>query len=304
MAGEDGELRAFYNVCRHRAHELLEGSGNVPGVINCPYHAWTYEKDGTLRGARNAACRPSFKKSDFGLREIRLEDFCGFIFINLDENADSLNVLAGDLAEDMRARIPYLDKLVKPEPDRFGDPAINAGWKVVIDNYVECYHCQHAHPAFVSIICMEDYEVDVFDCWSRQIGKNIRLKNDAYALDPDEGFQGAAFWYLWPNTTFNILPGDTEISAFVVRPTSPTTASFAGHTFPAEGGNPNTERRDYLAKVLAPEDQALCESVQRGLYSLGYDQGPIIADQTSLGHGEQAIHHFHRLVQHALVGEG
>ena len=110
MRGADEQLRAFYNVCRHRAHELLQGQGNVKNVITCPYHAWTYEKDGALRGAPNSSKRPGFDKAQYGLRETRLEEFLGCVFINLDDNAASLNETAGDLAEDIRKRVPFVDK--------------------------------------------------------------------------------------------------------------------------------------------------------------------------------------------------
>ncbi len=112
MMGGDGVLRAFYNVCRHRGHELLaEPHGNVSSAIVCPYHAWTFEREGGLRRARFSEDRPDFDKADFGLRPIRLELFCDCVFVNLDEGAESLARLAGDMEEDLRQRVPYLDHL-------------------------------------------------------------------------------------------------------------------------------------------------------------------------------------------------
>lgn len=302
MLGDDGEYRAFYNVCRHRAHELLpDGMGNVKNTIVCPYHAWAYEKTGALRGAPNSKKRPGFDKGQFGLKQIRLEEFLGCLFVNLDENTVPLNEQAGDLAEDIRSRVPFLDDLKAQRNVQVGDTVTQAGWKVVVDNYVECYHCGPAHPAFSSIICMDAYQVDTFGLWSRQLGEEIRLKNDAYPIDPNYGFQGSAFWYLWPNITFNILPGANELSVFTVQPLSPTTSDFTGHILSSDGKY-NEAIADYSANVLAPEDIYLCESVQRGLMSNGYDQGPIIVDNELAGIGEQAIHHFHRLVYQALNG--
>ncbi len=299
IRGEDGELRGFYNVCRHRAHELLQGQGNVASVITCPYHAWTYEKDGRLRGAPNSGARPGFDKCAFGLRQVRVEEFLGFVFVNLDDAAESLAAQAGDLADDIRARVPFIDDL-NSSGTRIADARIKAGWKVVVDNYVECYHCNHAHPAFASLICMDAYQLDTFGIWSRQLGDEIRIENDAYPVDPDDGFQGSAFWFLWPNITFNVLPGGNDLSVFSVRPVAHDMCDFDGDVFTADGVD-RAARREYGANVLGPEDTALCESVQRGLRSMGYDQGPIIIDPEHAGTSEQAIHHFHRLVQAALA---
>lgn len=302
MLGDDGEFRAFYNVCRHRAHELLpDGMGNVKNTIVCPYHAWAYEKSGALRGAPNSQARPGFDKTNYGLRQVRLEEFLGCLFVNLDDNAVPLADQAGDLADDIQARVPFLDDLKPLRDMRLGNTLIDAGWKVVVDNYVECYHCTTAHPAFSSLICMDKYQVDTFGLWSRQLGDEIRTKNDAYPVDPEYGLQNSAFWYLWPNTTFNILPGCNELSVFVIRPINALKSDFTGHILSSDG-KPDEKRWDYTADVLGPEDVDLCESVQRGLLSNGYDQGPIIVDEAHAGTGEQAIHHFHRLVYQALNG--
>ena len=117
MKGGDGVLRAFYNVCRHRGHELLgEPYGNVESAIVCPYHAWTFEREGALRGARFSSRRPDFDRTDYGLRRIRLEMFCGCVFVNLDDDAQSLAALAGDMEADLRRRVPWLDDLKMPHP--------------------------------------------------------------------------------------------------------------------------------------------------------------------------------------------
>ena len=306
IKGNDGVLRGFYNVCRHRAHELLaEPRGNVRSAIVCPYHAWTFERDGRLRGARFSEERPGFDKADFGLRPIRLEFFCDCVFVNLDDAAESLASLAGDMEADLRRRVPYLDDLAPHDHpiDILGDARQNAGWKVVVDNYVECYHCRHAHPDFASLISMDDYRVDVGRIWSRQLGPVTRPANTAYDFDPDEGYRGAMFWYLWPNTTFNILPGSNELAVYRIRPIDHEWSSFEGDLLTADGGT-NDARTAYTANVLAPEDIALCESVQRGLKSKGYDQGPIMAGEVPSGENEYAIHHFHRLVHEALNGSG
>jgi len=300
MMGKDGELRAFYNVCQHRAHELLpKGTGNVKSVIVCPYHAWTFEREGDLRGAPRSDKRPGFKKEDYSLKQVRLEMFLDCVFINLDPDAVSLTEQAGDLEKDIREKIPFYSDLKSQVDGGLNGTFIKAGWKVVVDNYVECYHCDHAHPDFADLICMDTYQHDTFGLWARQLGLDIKQDNSAYQLSGDEPFMQSAFWFLWPNTTFNILPGTEELNISSVRPLGLDETDFGGHSI-SVSGNRFKGRADYASDVLVPEDVALCESVQRGLHSKGYSQGPMIVDPDRSGRGEHAIHHFHRLVQEAL----
>ena len=302
--GDDSELRAFYNVCQHRAHELLpEGSGNVARAIVCPYHAWAFEKTGELRGAPRSENRPSFNKKDFSLKSVKLEMFLDSAFVNLDPNAIPLSEIAGDLEDDIRSRAPFVNELDTPQSrfvaDDIGLTNINAGWKVVVDNYVECYHCEHAHKDFCDIISMDTYKHDAFGLWARQLGEDIKDDNTAYKLEPNAPFKKSAFWFLWPNTTINILPGAEVLNFAIVRPTAIDKCLFEGHSI-STSGKFHKGRQDYTANVLVPEDIALCESVQRGLKSKGYDQGPLIVDPSRSGRGEHALHHFHRLVQKAM----
>lgn len=240
IMGDDYRLRAFYNVCQHRAHELLpEGFGNVARAIICPYHAWTFEKSGELRGAPRSESRPSFNKDDFSLKPVRLEMFLDCAFINLDPNATTLADIAGDLEQDVRARVPFFNRLKTPGTrflsNDLGLTSINAGWKVVVDNYVECYHCEHAHKDFCDIISMDTYKHDTFDLWARQLGEDIKDDNTAYKLNPNDPFKKSAFWFLWPNTTINILPGAEVINFSVVRPTGIDKCLFEGHSISASG---------------------------------------------------------------------
>lgn len=304
IMGDDSELRAFYNVCQHRAHELLpEGSGNVARAIVCPYHAWAFEKTGELRGAPRSENRPSFNKKDFSLKSVKLEMFLDSAFVNLDPNAIPLSEIAGDLEDDIRSRAPFVNELDTPQSrfvaDDIGLTNINAGWKVVVDNYVECYHCEHAHKDFCDIISMDTYKHDAFGLWARQLGEDIKDDNTAYKLEPNAPFKKSAFWFLWPNTTINILPGAEVLNFAIVRPTAIDKCLFEGHSI-STSEKFHKGRQDYTANVLVPEDIALCESVQRGLKSKGYDQGPLIVDPSRSGRGEHALHHFHRLVQKAM----
>lgn len=300
IRSDDGEIRGFYNVCRHRAHELLEGSGNVGSLIVCPYHAWSYGNSGALAAARFSENRPGFDKCQFALKAIRVEIFCGCVFVNLHDDAASLLSTAGDLESDIHEKVPYVSNLKPCGTDLFGETVNRAGWKVVVDNFIECYHCGPAHPDFASLIDMSAYEVDVREYWSRQTGVKIRNENSAYQVDRESGNQQSFAWFLWPNTTFNILPGLEELSVYAVRPKSIDVCSFEGHTLSPDGGF-SASRAEYTANVLVPEDISICESVQRGLKSKGYDQGPFMYADAHRGESEHALHHFHRLVAGAMA---
>ena len=299
----DGQLRGFFNVCKHRAHLLLSGAGNTKSIV-CPYHAWAYGLDGQLKAARKAERVAGFDRSEICLDPIRVEVFCGFVFVNLDPAATSLAEQAGDLAEDIERRIPRLAEFRPVETFALGDAAgMKAGWKVVVDNYVECYHCTPAHPAFADMIEMSAYRMDTFDLWSRQLGPETRPHNKAYDFAADTAFSQAAFWYLWPTTTINLFPGAGHLGIFSILPLDLETTVFVGHRYALPDAADEAEGSrafGYLNAILGPEDQALCESVQQGLKSRAYNQGRFIVDPEKSGTAEHAVHHFHRLVLDAL----
>ena len=105
LRGADNQIRVFFNVCQHRAHELLNGQGNTR-LIACPYHAWTYELDGRLRKARNSDRVAGFDASSICLTEARCELFCGFIFVNLDSDAPSMEALFPGVQAEIRSFVP------------------------------------------------------------------------------------------------------------------------------------------------------------------------------------------------------
>lgn len=300
MRGEDGDLRGFYNVCRHRAHELLEGSGRVDAIV-CPYHAWTYRSDGSLRHARNAHKVPGFDHGAFCLPQIRVESFCGFVFVNLDDGAEPLAALTEEVEETLREEVPCIDALRPVESWSFSASSmIAANWKVVVDNFLECYHCDKAHPDFCDLFEMSTYETEIGRWWSMQRGPKVRSENSAYRVAGEEPVQTGMFWFLWPTTTINMLPGGENLSMMSILPHGIDQASFSGHRYALPGAEADPERMRYLNEVLVVEDQNLCESVQRGLRSRSYNQGRFVYAPDERGISEHAVHQFHRLVQEAL----
>ena len=299
---EEGKLKGFFNVCRHRAHRLLEDNGNV-NSITCSYHAWNYSIDGELRYAKNADKMKDFNSSDYCLTRFQVTEMCNFIFVNLDHNAPPLDHQADDFVKDLRKRVSFLDRL-KPLPDDKERPSvINANWKIVVDNYLECYHCTKSHPAFVNLIDMDHYQTDVYDIWSRQYAPESMPDNSAYNFDKSSAIQDMCFWFLWPNTALGYVPGVEALFFSSIRPDSIDKTTRFGHwlvtddTIFPEGFN------EYMNKVLFSEDISICESVQQGIGSISYSRGPLMIDPKRSGISEIAVRHFHGLVEHALADD-
>jgi len=303
VRGQDDTLRGFYNVCRHRAHQLLEGSGNTRNIV-CPYHAWSYALDGELRHARISEKVPGFDKSEFCLQPVQVDTLCDLVFFNLDPDAESLDSQAPGLAQDLQERIPELGNLRAAESISPFGSAIAANWKVVVDNFVECYHCPLVHPEFASLVDMSSFQMDTFSNWSRQLAPDTRPENTAYPFDSDAPVQSAAFWYLWPTTSIGMFPGSPNLIVLSILPLGHEKTTFSGYQYGLDIDQNDDMRQQFQVDVLSPPDVALCESVQKGLKSQSYDQGRFVVDPDLSGIAEHAVHQFHRLVLNALESDG
>lgn len=297
MRGKDGALGAFFNVCQHRAHELLAGKGNVKSVIVCPYHAWAYDLDGMLRNARATVRQPEFDPKDYSLVPVRLEEMLGFLFVNLDPEAKPLAALVPDMIEDMKATMPWIGELVvnhegaRPDGD-FG--RLQANWKVLAENCLECYHCGPAHQAFVDLVDIGTYECRVYANWIKSHGEVNHLENRAYDVAPDAPVKVNSYWHMWPNIEFGLFPGERSLSAFSFSPFNAEETRMSGVMLTMPGESVPKERLAYVRDVLWPEDEGICKSVHRGLKSMGYRQGRFVIDPEEPGLSENAVHGFQR----------
>ncbi|MEO0620420.1 MAG: aromatic ring-hydroxylating dioxygenase subunit alpha [Pseudomonadota bacterium] len=297
-----GDLRAFYNVCQHRGHELLEGAGRT-NVITCPYHAWAYDFDGTLKSARNTERMAGFDKCDFALKPVRVEVFCGLVFVNLDEDAKPLKEQAAQLEDEIRSYCPKVDEVVFAQRDTYD---VAANWKVLIDNFLECYHCHTAHRDFVDLVDMESYRSKSNGIYSTHVSDAVRsTESNAFSFEKGEVDFGYAGWFLWPNLTIWAYPGDPNISTLQMIPAGPErTIEHQDWFLPSS--EPSEQLREamvYQKDVLQPEDISLCESVQRGLHSKGYNQGRFVVDDAESELSEHAVHHFQQMVVDALEAQ-
>jgi len=257
-----GELRAFINVCRHRGAVLTDGCGKRE-TIQCHYHAWTYGLDGSLRTAPRSDREPGFDKADWSLLPAKADTWGPFLFVNPDPDAPPLAEYLGDLPS-ILARDIDLDGIVFHSRVEFG---ASANWKVVVENFLECYHCPTAHPSFSDA-------VDVHP--------------DRYRLEPHETFSSqfceargtgerGQFHLVYPNTGINVFPGPANLSIGPIVPHGPhRTERYLDYFFAP--GLDEDWLREFFAfdDQVGKEDTTLVESVHRGMASGLLDHGRLL----------------------------
>lgn len=291
-----GELRAFYNVCKHRAHELVRGSGTAKSLV-CPYHAWTYGLDGQLKASRRAEQLPGFDQGSICLDGVQVEEFGGFVYVNLDQNAAPLSEQAPDLAADIAQWAPDVANLTLAKRLTY---RINSNWKNVIDNFLECYHCHIAHKEFVDLVDMDTYEVRTHGIWSSHFADAGGHANSAYDVS-GATVKVHAVWWLWPNTCLLRYPGRGNFMVLQVLPDGVDGCTeiwdfYLEDTNLTEG---EVESVRYIDEVLQVQDITIVESVQRGMSTPAFDQGRIVHDPNGSGLSEHGVHHFHGLILNA-----
>jgi Rieske 2Fe-2S family protein len=212
---EEGRLRAYRNVCRHRGSRLLSGTGQCKAAIRCRYHGWTYRFDGTLIGVPEARTfGERLDKAALGLMPARVEELCGLVFVNLDRDATPLVELVGDLPARLK---PYrMDSLESFAPAGDTQPA---NWKAIADNYIEGYHIPIAHPGLMRLLDYKRYDVE---CSENYVWFEAPLRSKPSSnwvermyselVTPMPGLSEAdrrvwRYVFIYPNTTIDLYPG-------------------------------------------------------------------------------------------------
>jgi phenylpropionate dioxygenase-like ring-hydroxylating dioxygenase large terminal subunit len=261
-------LAALINACRHRRHEVMRGSGNAK-VMQCGYHAWTYDLTGCLKGAPRSAAEPDFRLEDYPLLPLRLELLGPWIFVTLDALAQPLHERFGGVLDIIARSGVDIDAL---QLYRHEEWSSSANWKTMLENYLECYHCAVAHPSFSAAIDVrpDSYQLTWHGWFCTQTG-NVRQaaldgKTHAKLYDVRGEVVESQYFLLWPNVTININPGFPNLSIDVWNPNGPNAAKGFSQTFFAPGVSEKfaQELMAFNAEVGA-EDDALTDSVQRGL---------------------------------------
>ncbi len=294
----EGELRAFYNVCKHRAMRLLEGSGKT-NLITCPYHGWSYDLAGNLARAPETDHVIGFDRREICLDSVQVEEFCEFVFVNLDPCAVSLTRQSGSLADEMGRYAPDLGRLTHAHRLNYD---IRSNWKNVVDNFLECYHCPVAHKDFCTLVDMDTYRVTTHGIYSSHMAEAGKSSNSAYSVE-EATVRDHAVWWLWPNTCFMRYPGRGNMIVMQIIPAGPE-RTLETYDFFLETAEPNADELEaiaYLDTVLQAEDIWLVENIQKGMGTSAFRQGRIVFDPTGSGRSEHAVHHFHGLVLDAYA---
>lgn len=293
IRGKDDRLRAFLNVCRHRASRVLEGSGNCHGVIKCPYHGWTYKLDGSLLGVPMEETFPDFDRSKYGLHEIQLDVFHGFAFVRVRGDGPSV---AEEFAHtgryfemyDVENYVPCMQESLQ---------VWNVNWKVAWDNYLENYHIPVGHPGLNRLLVegeeaeelasgvsygafelrdkpskvdIERQYQELFPCAQHRIPEEIQGKWVQFGVT---GYLGIDF-YPEMVDMFRLIPIGPHKTA--VR------AVYYGHRDPTAEENRLRDLNVQINDLVNDEDKTLCEWVQKGLQTSGYRPGPLSSEESSV----------------------
>jgi choline monooxygenase len=294
----EGTLRAFVNVCRHRGHLVVEGMG-CRETLQCPYHAWTYDLDGSLRRAPRAEREPGFSPDGLSLASVSVGTWGPFVFVNPDPEAPPLEAALGQLPE-LVAKSGLDVGAIRFHSHH--EWPIDANWKVVLENYLECYHCPTAHPGFTKIIDVapDAYELGVHPTFLSQVApvraSALAGNGRAPGYTPVGDVVEAQYHVLFPSTTINIAPGIPNISMERYNPDGlGRTIEITDYYFGVDVTDEEIDELVAWDTQVAEEDVSLVQSVQHGLESGAVPQGRLMSQS------EQLIAAFQRRVHDALV---
>jgi Rieske 2Fe-2S family protein len=290
LRGGDGVLRAFYNVCRHRGSRLLEEACGAVAKIHCPYHAWIYELDGALRTARHTEGLEGFDRGEYGLRAVRCEVWQGFVFVCLDAGAPALTTVLGDLGAHLgRFDLGALRRVRQMSYD------VAANWKVIGENYSECYHCPGVHPQLNRLSRYDtgaDYAaegawkggyMELSDGVETLSTSGLRHGRPALPGMTKQDTRRVHYYLLWPNLLLSLHP-DYLLTHQVWSVEPGRSTVHCDWYFPAGADSDQEDVVDFW-DLTNRQDWHVCELQQRGTASRGYTPGRY-SDQ------EDAVHAF------------
>jgi choline monooxygenase len=287
VRGRDGKLRAFYNVCRHHAMTVMNEPCGHAEHMRCPYHGWTYNLEGELRGMTEFEGVKNFERADNGLVPVRVEPWENFIFVNIDPNAAPLHDFLGSLV-----------KLAKPLG--FGQLKFverrsyiqNCNWKVYVDNFLDGgYHVPHMHKGLNSVLDYTNYTIENVDrCCVQSSPVSVDAKSEASAAATRKGDRAYYFWQ-YPNFMLNWYEGYLDTNLVLPLGVDRCEVIFDfyfGDT--SEKNMPYVRESMGVSELVQQEDIVICDGVQRGLSSRAYQAGRLSVRR------EAGEHLFHRLL--------
>jgi len=282
LRDHEGQLRAYYNVCKHRAGPLVLQKGNVK-VLSCKYHGWTYKLDGQLRTAPEMQSTPNFELCDVHLDSVTVDTWQGYLFVNLSDSPIELAKVFENIVEKI-APINLL-KMQFHHRDVYD---VSCNWKVYMDNYLEGYHLPHVHPGLNKLLDYKSYTTELSPWYSYQFSP----------LESDDNFYGdgaAHYFCVYPNLMFNILPGRCQVNIIVPSEKNQCKVIFDYYYSDLESSSTKKMIQQDLSfsDEVQDEDIAICEHVQKGLESGSYHQGRLCVKR------ESGVWHFQELLRRA-----
>jgi choline monooxygenase len=288
VRGDDGELRAFFNVCRHRAAPVLSEPCGAAAKLRCRYHGWTYDLAGRLRGTPEFDGVVDFRKEENGLVPVgAVAEWGPFVWVHLDPPREPVAAFLDPLPGWVESRKAF-DGL-RFAGRKVYDLACN--WKVYVDNYLDGgYHVTTVHPGLAGVLDYKEYRTTVHGHTSLQ---SSPLKPAAGAEGKTRTGDLAAYWWVWPNFMLNVYAGVMDTN--LVLPLGVDRCRVVFDFYFAEGTDEGFIRDSMaVADQVQAEDVGICEEVQRGLVSRSYATGRFSVKR------EVAGYHFHQLLGRRL----
>jgi choline monooxygenase len=285
VRGDDGVLRALHNVCRHRAGPLATCDGRAAEALVCRYHGWTYALDGTLRGAPAMGRASGFRAQDVRLPAARVAEWQGLVFAAVGAAppfAQWIDGVDARLADRDLGRYAFARRV---------SYEIGCDWKVYVDNYLEGYHLPQVHPELSRQLDTDRYATELGDWFSLQRSP-LRTQPACGGMNDSGGGTGALYFWLYPNTMLNILPGRLQTNRVVPLGVGRCRVDFDYYYAPGVDAPAAAADQAFADRVQA-EDSAICEAVQRGLASGSYATGRLNPA------AESGLWHFHQRLRAA-----
>ncbi|MPY84512.1 MAG: Rieske 2Fe-2S domain-containing protein [Actinophytocola sp.] len=307
----DGSLRAFLNICRHRGARLcVEETGTVKRSFQCPYHAWTYGLDGKLIAAPNLSSMPDIDRTEYGLRPVRLREWLGYAWLCLaDEPPSFEDTVIGDVADRLGAVEPIenydIDELTLGRRISYD---VKANWKLIIENFMECYHCATIHPELTEVLpeFADGLAAQYYVGHGAAFGEDV----DGFTVDGSEGFerlsgvsteQDRSYYAITvrPQVFVNLVPDHVIFHRMYPLAADRTLVECDWlYAKDVVASGRDVSRSVELFHRVNQQDFDACERCQPAMSSRAYDNGGVLVPS------EHHIGLFHDWVQSMLTEGG
>ncbi len=291
IRGDDGAVRAFSNVCRHRGSRLVDGTGGCAKVLTCPYHAWSYARDGRLVGGPHRQEYPGLETEQLGLKPVALERWHGFLFVTLESGAPSVAEMMAPYEDEVALyRFEELQVIgrvtIRPRP---------LNWKTIADNYSDHLHIPVGHPGLTRLFG-RNYRIEAKDHVDRMEG-DLAEKESANPSErtyqrllprvghlPESHQRKWLYYKLFPNVAFDIYPDQVDFMQFLPVSATETVIREISYALPDDRREMTAAR--YLNwrihRTVNAEDTELISRVQLGMQSASYEAGPLGTSEVCL----------------------